>query len=108
MGGDGQPQTQACVYTRYADYRQPLEQAVSAPRWLLGRTWGEPSDNLKLESRFSQATIDELRGRGHDLVVVDDYDETMGHAGAIVRHSDGRIEGASDPRSDGAAIGVNQ
>jgi gamma-glutamyltranspeptidase/glutathione hydrolase len=25
----------------------------------------------------------------------------MGHAGAIVRHPDGRLEGATDPRSDG-------
>jgi gamma-glutamyltranspeptidase/glutathione hydrolase len=28
----------------------------------------------------------------------------MGHAGAIVRHPDGRFEGATDPRSDGAAL----
>ena len=27
----------------------------------------------------------------------------MGHAGAIVRHPDGRVEGVSDPRCDGAA-----
>jgi gamma-glutamyltranspeptidase/glutathione hydrolase len=26
----------------------------------------------------------------------------MGHAGAIVWHPDGLLEGASDPRSDGA------
>jgi gamma-glutamyltranspeptidase/glutathione hydrolase len=25
----------------------------------------------------------------------------MGHAGAIVRHADGSLEGATDPRSDG-------
>jgi gamma-glutamyltranspeptidase/glutathione hydrolase len=30
----------------------------------------------------------------------------VGHAGAIVRHPDGRMEGASDPRSDGAAVGA--
>jgi gamma-glutamyltranspeptidase/glutathione hydrolase len=103
MGGDGQPQTQAILFTRYADYGQPLSQAVSAPRWLLGRTWGDHSDNLKLESRFDPAMIAELRRRGHDLVVLGDYEETMGHAGAIVRHPDGRVEGAADPRSDGAA-----
>jgi gamma-glutamyltranspeptidase/glutathione hydrolase len=28
----------------------------------------------------------------------------MGHAGAIVRNADGRVFGASDPRSDGAAV----
>ena len=40
MGGDGQPQTQAAVFTRHVSFRQPLEQALDAPRWLLGRTWG--------------------------------------------------------------------
>ena len=29
----------------------------------------------------------------------------MGHAGAIVRHPSGLVEGASDLRSDGASIG---
>jgi gamma-glutamyltranspeptidase/glutathione hydrolase len=104
MGGDGQPQTQAIVFTRYADYRQPLAQAVAAPRWVLGRTWGDRSDNLKLESRFDPGLIDTLRRRGHDIAMLADFDETVGHAGAIVRHPDGRIEGASDPRSDGAAV----
>lgn len=107
MGGDGQPQTQAILFTRYADYGQPLAQVVSAPRWVLGRTWGDHSDNLKLESRFDPAIIEELRRRGHDLVLLGDYDESVGHAGAIVRHPDGRIEGAADPRSDGAAAPAN-
>ena len=106
MGGDGQPQTQAVVYTRYADYGMPLDEAVAAPRWVLGRTWGDHSDSLKLESRFDPAVIDELRRRGHPVDLLGDYDETVGHAGAIVRHPDGRVEGASDPRSDGAAVGA--
>lgn len=105
MGGDGQPQTQAILFTRYAEYNQPLDQAVAAPRWLLGRTWGNPSDNLKLEARFDAELIAALARRGHDLAVLGDYDETMGHAGAIVRRPDGLIEGAADPRSDGAAMG---
>jgi len=104
MGGDGQPQTQAILFTRYADYGQPLEQAVAAPRWVLGRTWGDHSDNLKLEARFDPALIEVLRQRGHDLMLIDDYDETVGHAGAVVWHPYGLVEGAADPRSDGAAI----
>lgn len=104
MGGDGQPQSQAILFTRYANYSQSLQQSVSAPRWVLGRTWGDYSDNLKLESRFNPVLIDDLRQRGHDLVMLEDFDETVGHAGAIVRHPDGLVEGASDPRSDGAAV----
>ena len=101
MGGDGQPQTQAALFTRHVVFGQPLQAAVSAPRWLLGRTWGESSDTLKLESRFPQAVVDELRRRGHSVDVLAAFDETMGHAGALLRHADGMLEGAADPRSDG-------
>jgi gamma-glutamyltranspeptidase/glutathione hydrolase len=36
--------------------------------------------------------------------VLDDFDEAVGHAGAILRTQDGRAIGAADPRSDGAAV----
>jgi gamma-glutamyltranspeptidase len=101
MGGDGQPQTQAAVFTRHVVFGQPLQTAVTAPRWLLGRTWGQSSDTLKLEQRFPQSVIDGLIARGHEVDVLLPFDETMGHAGALVRHPDGMLEGASDPRSDG-------
>lgn len=107
MGGEGQPQTQAAVFTRYARYGQPLQQAISAPRWLLGRTWGDPSTSLKMEGRFNPALVQALRNAGHDIEVLDQpFSDTMGHAGALVRHADGRIEAAADPRSDGAAVGL--
>ena len=105
MGGEGQPQTQSAVYTRYAMFGQELQDAVTAPRWLLGRTWGEARTNLRIENRFAPQVIDALRAAGHDTEVVGAFDEAMGHAGALVCHGDGVIEGASDPRSDGAAAG---
>ncbi len=105
MGGEGQPQTQAAVFSRYAMYGQDLQAAVTAPRWLLGRTWGEESVTLKLEDRFPTDLVAALRKAGHDIEVLEDFTATMGHAGAIVRHADGALEGASDPRSDGAACG---
>lgn len=101
MGGEGQPQTQAAVFSRYALFGQPLQAAVTAPRWLLGRTWGSDSTNLKLEGRFPPALVDALHEAGHDVEVVADFTDQMGHAGAIVRHPDGLLEGAADPRSDG-------
>jgi len=75
--------------------------AVAAPRWLLGRTWAEPSTSLKVEARCGDAAIARLRALGHPVEVVADFDERMGHAGALVRHPDGLIEGGEDPRSDG-------
>lgn len=106
MGGDGQPQTQAAVFTRAIVYGQGLQQAVSAPRWLLGRTWGSASDTLKLEARFSAEVVESLRRRGHEIEMLQEFDEAVGHAGAIVRNTDGTLEGASDPRSDGGVAEV--
>jgi len=105
MGGDGQPQSQSAVFTRIAKYGWNPQTAIDAPRWLLGRTWGQASDSLKLESRFSPETIAALREMGHEVEIMQAYDEAMGHAGAVVRHPNGSFEGGSDPRSDGAAIG---
>jgi gamma-glutamyltranspeptidase len=105
MGGDGQPQTQAAVFSRHVVFGQGVQQAVSAPRWLLGRTWGQSSDTLKLEARFSRAIIDDLAARGHEVELYPDFSETMGHAGAIRRRPDGVLEGGADPRSNGAAAG---
>ncbi|MDP3740447.1 MAG: gamma-glutamyltransferase, partial [Hyphomonadaceae bacterium] len=58
---------------------------------------------LRLESRFDNKAIDALRNAGHPVQMVEDYSDLMGHAGAIVRHADGRLDGASDPRCDGSA-----
>ena len=101
MGGDGQPQSQAAVFSRYAWYGHSLQSADSAPRWLLGKTWGQESTTLKFENRFDPELLNTLKAMGHDVEVLGDYSDTMGHAGAIVRQADGLYLGAADPRSDG-------
>jgi gamma-glutamyltranspeptidase/glutathione hydrolase len=102
MGGEGQPQTQAMVFARHALHGMDLQAAVTAPRWLLGRTWGAATTNLKIEESLAPVVMEHLREAGHDIEVVDAFSEMMGHAGAVVSHPDGLLEGASDPRSDGA------
>jgi oxamate amidohydrolase len=102
MGGEGQPQTQAAIFARHVMHGVPLQAAVTAPRWLLGRTWGAATTTLKIEDRFDPAVIEQLKASGHDIEVVEGFADIMGHAGAIVQHPDGLMEGASDPRSDGA------
>ena len=101
MGGDGQPQSQSAIFSRYAFFGQTLQTAVSAPRWLLGKTWGQDTTTLKFENRFAPAAMQQLRDAGHDVEIYPDYSDTMGHAGAIVRQPDGLYLGAADPRSDG-------
>ena len=107
MGGDGQPQTQSALFTRYVDFREPLLDALDRPRWVLGRTWGAARTALRLESRFDGNLVDRLAAAGHDIdVLAEPYSDVMGHAGAVVLHPDGSCEGAHDPRADGGAAGV--
>ncbi|TPG47188.1 gamma-glutamyltransferase family protein [Sphingomonas glacialis] len=101
MGGEGQPQTQAALFSRYARFGVGLQEAVSAPRWLLGRTWGDQSTTLKIEDGFAPDVYAALAAAGHDVERVGPTTAMMGHAGAIVRSADGMLEGATDPRSDG-------
>ena len=104
MGGEGQPQTQAAVFSRYAQFGQSLQMAVTAPRWLLGRTWGDNTTSLKLEGRIAPDLVKALLRAGHHVEMIDDYSDLSGHAGAVVLHSSGLVEAASDPRSDGCAL----
>jgi len=106
MGGEGQPQTQAAIVTRIVDFGFSVQDAIEAPRWLQGRTWGASSNDLKIEGRVSPTVIQQLVERGHPVKVVDDYTDTMGHAGAILINQATNIKfGGADPRGDGAALG---
>src|SRR5262249_26394537 len=107
MGGDGQPQTQAAVFTCHVRYRMPLARAIEAPRWLLGRTWGPAHGSLRLESRFAHPLVERLAAAGHEVdVLPENYSDLMGHAGAVVLHPDGTFEAGHDPRADGGAAGA--
>jgi oxamate amidohydrolase len=103
MGGDGQPQTQAAVFSRYVHHGYDLQAAIAAPRWLLGRTWGSHSATLKLEGRFPEDVFRQLESAGHRVEKLAPFASDMGHAGAIVLAANSSISGAFDPRSDGAA-----
>jgi oxamate amidohydrolase len=105
MGGEGQPQTQAVIFARHVLNGMPVGEAIDAPRWLLGRTWGDETTSLRLENRFDPDLIRDLKRAGHEVVeIAESYSDTMGHAGMIVRNSRGGLEGAHDPRADGGAV----
>lgn len=79
-------------------YKMPVDKAVAAPR--LHHQW--LPDVVMVESfGFDTLTLEELRRRGHTL-----RDRSgWGNAMAITRSPDGLLQGAADPRGDGAAAG---
>lgn len=106
MGGEGQPQTQAALVTRIFDFGYNVQQAIEAPRWLYGRTWGQESKTLKLESNVPGGILAELSHRGHDVEILPRWSQIMGHAQAIwIDHETGVLHGGADPRGDGCALG---
>lgn len=104
MGGEGQPQTQSAIFTRYAQFGTDLQAAITAPRWLLGKTWGADTTSLKLENRFDTGLVQELIDAGHEVEFLPEFSSLVGHAGAVVLHPNGLVETATDPRADGAAL----
>ncbi|TCK30055.1 gamma-glutamyltranspeptidase/glutathione hydrolase [Ancylobacter aquaticus] len=99
-GGEGSPQTEAAVLTRYA-FGMPLGRAIAAPRWRL-------EGGLRLEEGIDEALAEQLASVGHDVEIdTAPRRDLMGHAGAVVLHP-GKVglEGAHDPRGDGGAGGI--
>jgi gamma-glutamyltranspeptidase/glutathione hydrolase len=107
MGGDGQPQTCLQNSIRIAERGMDPQVALDAPRWRYGRTWGAHQPGVMIEARAGEAVIAGLRTRGHGVIVADAWEQSMGNAGAIVIDRErGILVGASDARSDGAALGL--
>ncbi|MFM9976265.1 MAG: gamma-glutamyltransferase family protein [Beijerinckiaceae bacterium] len=106
MGGDGQPQFQAQIFSRYR-YGQSVAASIDAPRWLWGKTWGETSAALKMENRFDHLLVTKLAVAGHHVEEWSaPYADGFGHAGMLVKYPGGHVEAAHDPRSDGDARGL--
>lgn len=105
-GADGQPQTGLQVVTNVVDFQMQPQQAVEAPRWVHAAPSGDfPPDALVLEGRFGESVADELRARGHQVVLTHGLDFVMGSVQLIQRDDErGCLLGASDPRGDGAAL----
>lgn len=107
QGADGQPQTLSAVLTRLIDYGMDPMAALAAPRFLLGKTFSDATDSLKLEEDVAPAAIADLRQRGHAISLLAASNPLMGHPGVIaINPVSGNLTGAHDPRSDGLAQGI--
>ncbi|QQX85139.1 gamma-glutamyltransferase family protein [Cupriavidus necator] len=106
QGADGQPQTLAAVLTRMIDYGMDPLTALRRPRFLLGKTFSDSRDSLKLEQDAGMPVFSELAARGHQLSPIPAQSQLAGHPGAIRIDAGGQLSGAHDPRSDGRALGI--
>lgn len=105
MGADAQAQVHLQLLLGFADFELEPQTAIETPRWVSG---ADPDGQrwLRVEPRVGQGVISDLERRGHRVIVGDEWDSGCGHAHCIrIDNQRGVLGGASDPRSDGAAVG---
>jgi gamma-glutamyltranspeptidase/glutathione hydrolase len=102
MGGYNQAQAHAQFVSNVVDHGMNLQAALEAPRFTK-LTFG--GCDVAVESRVPIETLEQLRGLGHEIAVVGEFDGVVG-GGQAVLHDDatGVHYGASDPRKDGSAV----
>jgi gamma-glutamyltranspeptidase/glutathione hydrolase len=108
-GGDQQDQWSLIFFLHHTDFGFDLQAAIDAPCFHTNHFPSSfyPRDahlrQLELERRFARDTIEELRERGHDVRVTDDW--SLGRVSAAAREN-GIVKAAANPRGmQGYAVG---
>ena len=109
-GGDGQDQWSLQFLLSHADFGLNLQEAIEAPAFTSTHfpssfypRVAEPG-RLTIEERIGAEAIDDLRARGHDVVVNEPW--SIGRLSAVSRDRDGVLRAGANPRGmQGYAVG---
>jgi gamma-glutamyltranspeptidase/glutathione hydrolase len=111
MGGDMQPQGHVQVLVNMIDFGLNVQAAGDEGRVRhdgsqtpTGRAMDPHGGKVDVESSIPQATIDELERRGHHIAH-EGGDGFGGYQAIWIDQEHGTIQGATEPRKDGAAVG---
>jgi len=96
MGGAYQPAGHARLVSNIVDFGMDVQTAIDAPR-----AFADPA-GLRIERGFAPDVARALADLGHEVIVPP---EPLGGAQAIRIHESGLLEGGSDARKDGCALG---
>lgn len=96
MGGAYQPNGHARFVTNMIDFGMDPQTAIDAPRCF------SDAGLMKTERGYAPEVTADLAERGHKIITPN---APIGGAQAILIRDDGVLEGASDPRKDGCALG---
>ena len=110
-GGDSQPQSCLQVFTNIVDFGLNVQEAVEAPRFCGSSFPQSPwphrtyPNRLQVEGRLSQAVLDALNTRGHQVEVVGPWGIRNGFAPILVNPQTGVYHGGADPRKESVMLG---
>lgn len=107
-GGDGQPQWNLQLITNMVDHHLDPQAAIEAPRWIsfpgTDPVNAHHAFELRIEDRIDPAVRHDLAARGHRIKVLGPW-SGGGAAQVIALGRDGTLQGGSDPRAGGQALG---
>jgi gamma-glutamyltranspeptidase/glutathione hydrolase len=101
MGGFNQPQAHAQFVADIADFGFNIQEALEAGRFTKGSFEG---CDVEIEELVPESVRNELTKLGHQLSVLPPRTGAFGWGQAVMSDPAGVHHGASEPRSDGAAI----
>jgi gamma-glutamyltranspeptidase/glutathione hydrolase len=108
-GGDQQDQWTLLFFLHHADFGLDLQAAIDAPAFHTNHFPSSfyPRDShpgqIEVEGRFEPEVVDDLRDRGHEVLVAADW--SLGRVSAAGRE-DGLLKSAANPRGmQGYAVG---
>jgi gamma-glutamyltranspeptidase/glutathione hydrolase len=108
-GGETIGQTQFQTLVNVLDFKMPIQEAIEAPRFALSASpnfyRAGSAVSVRIEGRFPAATLDALRGMGHNLTVVPGFGGIGNMQGILVHPKYGTLTAGADPRISGYAIG---
>ena len=96
MGGQYQATGHVRILSNIYDFGMEIQAALDAPRSFF------ENGHLRIERGYDESTVQKLSSLGHNI---DQKIGPIGGAQAIKINENGVLEGASDPRKDGSAIG---
>ena len=96
MGGAYQPTGHARLISNIVDFGLDPQAAIDGPRSFSG------DEGMQVERGYAPEVRAKLAAMGHDVCMPDG---PLGGAQAIVIDESGVLQGASDPRKDGCALG---
>ena len=102
MGTVQQAQGQIQVLSNMIDFGMSPQESLDAPRF----SYRPPEGKVGLEPRIPSEIAEELRARGHRIVITESHPLYFGGGQVIARDAEtGVLTGGSEPRNDGCAVG---
>jgi gamma-glutamyltranspeptidase/glutathione hydrolase len=109
-GGDQQDQWSLLFFLSHVHFGLNLQEAIDAPMFHMNHfpssfypRQAQPKA-VEIEAGFGESTLSELRARGHEVNVRDDW--TLGRLSAAAREPDGVLKAGANPRgAQGYAVG---